>query len=65
MWNRVGSFAWKAQWGPDYHQSMYIGIGALVISSALAFGQYLESASWALLTLPIRVYSYPLDPDPG
>lgn len=35
--NLVGSFAWKAQWGPAYHQSMFIGIAALAFSSSLAF----------------------------
>jgi hypothetical protein len=31
----VGSFVWKSQWGPDYHNSMYIGTGALVIATGL------------------------------
>ncbi|PAV24167.1 MFS general substrate transporter [Pyrrhoderma noxium] len=35
--NLVGSFAWKAEWGPEYHQSMFIGIAALTFSSVLAF----------------------------
>ncbi|KAI0044270.1 MFS general substrate transporter [Auriscalpium vulgare] len=34
--NLIGSFTWKAAWGPDYHQSMYISLAALVLSSALA-----------------------------
>ncbi|EJD07976.1 MFS general substrate transporter [Fomitiporia mediterranea MF3/22] len=33
----IGSYAWKAQWGPAYHQSMFIGIAALAFSSCLAF----------------------------
>jgi len=35
----AGSFAWKAEWGPDYHQSMYIGISSLVLSIFLALGE--------------------------
>jgi len=35
--NLIGSYAWKAEWGPKYHQSMLIGIGALVFASFLAF----------------------------
>ncbi|KAL4244118.1 MFS transporter superfamily protein [Abortiporus biennis] len=35
--NLIGSYAWKSQWGPDYHQSMYIGIASLALSSVLAF----------------------------
>lgn len=34
--NLIGSYAWKAEWGPQYHQSMFIGIAALAFSSALA-----------------------------
>ncbi|KAI0057886.1 MFS general substrate transporter [Artomyces pyxidatus] len=34
--NLMGSFIWKAQWGPEYHQSMYIGIGAMALSCILA-----------------------------
>ncbi|KAL5521337.1 hypothetical protein ACEPAG_9261 [Sanghuangporus baumii] len=34
--NLVGSFAWKAEWGPAYHQSMFIGIGSLALSTLLA-----------------------------
>ncbi|KAI5119172.1 hypothetical protein M0805_008655 [Coniferiporia weirii] len=34
--NLIGSYAWKAQWGPQYHQSMIIGICALSFSSVLA-----------------------------
>jgi len=35
--NLVGSFVWKAAWGPQYHQSMEVGIAALAFSSLLAF----------------------------
>ncbi|KAF8751161.1 Major Facilitator Superfamily [Rhizoctonia solani] len=35
--NLIGSFAWKVQWSPKYHQSMIIGIATLAFSSALAF----------------------------
>ncbi|KAI0683986.1 MFS general substrate transporter [Cytidiella melzeri] len=35
--NLIGSYAWKAEWGPDYHQSMIIGIASLSLASALAF----------------------------
>ncbi|KAF8074019.1 major facilitator superfamily domain-containing protein [Lyophyllum atratum] len=33
----MGSYTWKATWGPEYHQSMLIALGALVLSAALAF----------------------------
>ncbi|KAL5483142.1 hypothetical protein ACEPAI_8371 [Sanghuangporus weigelae] len=35
--NLVGSYAWKAEWGPLYHQSMAIGIAACSFSSFMAF----------------------------
>ncbi|KAA1470621.1 MFS general substrate transporter [Dentipellis sp. KUC8613] len=35
--NLIGSFTWKAAWGPDYHPSMYIGIGGLALAISLAF----------------------------
>jgi len=34
--NLMGSYTWKAAWGPKYHQSMAISLGALVISSLLS-----------------------------
>ncbi|KAJ3554618.1 hypothetical protein NM688_g3016 [Phlebia brevispora] len=34
--NLIGSYAWKADWGPDYHPSMIIGIASLSLSSVLA-----------------------------
>ena len=36
--NRIGTFVWRAEWGPSYHNSMYIGLACLVFSSFLAFG---------------------------
>lgn len=44
---RIGSYAWKAEWGPNYHQSMFIGLGSLAFSTVLAFGM-LFSASLGL-----------------
>ncbi|KAH8115397.1 MFS general substrate transporter [Phellopilus nigrolimitatus] len=32
----VGSFVWKVQWSPQYHQSMYIGIAALVSATVFS-----------------------------
>ncbi|KAI0308498.1 major facilitator superfamily domain-containing protein, partial [Amylostereum chailletii] len=34
----IGSFVWKAQWGPDYHPSMYIGIAMFGLTIMLAIG---------------------------
>ncbi|PSR79497.1 hypothetical protein EW026_g1335 [Hermanssonia centrifuga] len=34
--NLIGSYAWKAEWGPNYHPSMLIGIASLALSSVLA-----------------------------
>ncbi|KAJ7134733.1 MFS transporter [Mycena epipterygia] len=36
--NLMGSYVWKAQWGPKYHQSMTISLCALVLSSLLSLG---------------------------
>lgn len=33
----MGSYTWKATWGPAYRQSMVIALGALVLSTILAF----------------------------
>ncbi|KAL5520893.1 hypothetical protein ACEPAF_2896 [Sanghuangporus sanghuang] len=33
----VGSFTWKAEWGPQYHQSMVTGIAAVASAIFLAF----------------------------
>ncbi|VDC00197.1 unnamed protein product [Peniophora sp. CBMAI 1063] len=33
--NLIGSFTWKAEWGPDYHPSMWISLGALILTSVL------------------------------
>jgi len=35
--NLVGSFAWKADWGPGYHPSMWISLASLLFASFLAF----------------------------
>ena len=37
--NLIGSFTWKAEWGPDYHPSMWISLGALLLTSALGLGE--------------------------
>lgn len=39
----MGSYTWKAVWGPDYHPSMAISLGALAFSSVLAFGTTSQS----------------------
>ncbi|EIM85076.1 MFS general substrate transporter [Stereum hirsutum FP-91666 SS1] len=31
----IGSFVWPIKWGPEYHNSMYIGISAIVLSCLL------------------------------
>ncbi|KAJ7643697.1 MFS general substrate transporter [Roridomyces roridus] len=36
--NLMGSYTWKSEWGPLYHQSMIISLCAMVFSSILAFG---------------------------
>jgi len=33
----VGSFAWKAEWGPGYHRSMLISLSSILFSSFIAF----------------------------
>ncbi|EPQ55025.1 MFS general substrate transporter [Gloeophyllum trabeum ATCC 11539] len=35
--NLIGSFVWKAEWSPEYHQSMIIGICSLALACSLAF----------------------------
>ena len=35
----IGSYAWKAEWGPAYHQSMIIAIAALAFASFLTTGE--------------------------
>ena len=42
--SRISSYVWKASWGPDYHQSMVIGIAGLALATALAIGDYCISA---------------------
>ncbi|KAL4263459.1 MFS transporter superfamily protein [Pleurotus pulmonarius] len=34
--NLMGSYTWKAAWGPEYHQSMAISLAALVFASLLS-----------------------------
>ncbi|KAJ6559076.1 MFS general substrate transporter [Mycena vulgaris] len=36
--NLMGSYVWKAEWGPKYHQSMAVSLCALVLSSLLSLG---------------------------
>ncbi|KAJ6585110.1 major facilitator superfamily domain-containing protein [Mycena capillaripes] len=36
--NLMGSYVWKAQWGPKYHQSMAISLCGLVLSSLISLG---------------------------
>ncbi|KAK7048470.1 MFS general substrate transporter [Favolaschia claudopus] len=36
--NLMGSYVWKGEWGPEYHQSMIVSLCALALSSALSFG---------------------------
>ncbi|KII95716.1 hypothetical protein PLICRDRAFT_226861 [Plicaturopsis crispa FD-325 SS-3] len=61
--NLIGSYAWKAEWGPDYHPSMYIGLGSLAFSTLLAFvvrmmlvheNRRLDAAEWGVMKGPQR-----------
>ncbi|KAJ7490555.1 MFS general substrate transporter [Mycena latifolia] len=36
--NLMGSYTWKAEWGPEYHQSMIISLCSLVLSTVMALG---------------------------
>lgn len=36
--HRMGSYTWPSNWGPEYHQSMIIGLCALAFATALGFG---------------------------
>lgn len=36
---RVSSFTWKAQWGPQYHPSMFIGMAGIGLGALLATGK--------------------------
>ncbi|KAJ7643677.1 MFS general substrate transporter [Roridomyces roridus] len=36
--NLMGSYTWKSEWGPLYHQSMIISLSALVLSSLIGLG---------------------------
>ena len=42
---RISSYTWKSAWGPDYHPSMFIGIGALTLATLLGLG------AWQILHL--------------
>ena len=42
--SRISSYVWKASWGPDYHQSMVIGIAGLALATVLAIGDHCISA---------------------
>ncbi|TFK51136.1 MFS general substrate transporter [Heliocybe sulcata] len=37
MGNLIGSFVWKASWGPEYHPAMIISLASLAFASFLAF----------------------------
>ena len=60
--DRAGSYIWKANWGPAYHQSMIIALCALAFASSLSFGacllfstQWSEAAWLTSVTLAVRV----------
>ncbi|KAJ7261884.1 major facilitator superfamily domain-containing protein [Mycena rebaudengoi] len=36
--NLMGSYVWKAEWGPKYHQSLIICLCCLVLSTLMSFG---------------------------
>ncbi|KAF7299842.1 Tartrate transporter [Mycena chlorophos] len=36
--NLMGSYTWKAEWGPEYHPSMGISLGCLVLSTIMIYG---------------------------
>lgn len=36
--NLMGSYVWKAEWGPKYHQSMVVSLCGLVLASLLSLG---------------------------
>ncbi|KAE9390978.1 MFS general substrate transporter, partial [Gymnopus androsaceus JB14] len=38
----MGSYTWKAEWGPDYHPSMGISFGSLVIATILSLGTFIS-----------------------
>ncbi|KAF7365916.1 Tartrate transporter [Mycena venus] len=38
--NLMGSYTWKAAWGPEYHQSMIISLCSLALSSVMAVGKF-------------------------
>ncbi|KAK7022168.1 tartrate transporter [Favolaschia claudopus] len=36
--NLMGSYTWKSEWGPKYHNSMIISLCGLALSTVMAFG---------------------------
>lgn len=38
--HRMGSYIWKSNWGPEYHQSMIIALCAFLFATFLSFGVY-------------------------
>ncbi|KAJ7274058.1 major facilitator superfamily domain-containing protein [Mycena rebaudengoi] len=36
--NLMGSYVWKGEWGPEYHQSMIVSLCSLVLTTVLSFG---------------------------
>jgi len=34
--NLIASYSWQGTWGPEYHQSMFIGIASLALATVLA-----------------------------
>ena len=35
----MGSYIWKVEWGPEYHQSMIIAVCSSMLSSVLGFSE--------------------------
>lgn len=59
---RIGSYTWKASWGPQYHPSMAISLAALVISSLLSLGKSL-GMRYSVASAEF-CFSYPPDTSP-
>jgi hypothetical protein len=62
--NLMGSYVWKAEWGPAYHQSMAISFGALGIATVLSVCEYLFLSlslvsSWCLRVLSFMFHRHP------
>lgn len=56
----MGSYVWKAEWGPDYRPSMYIGLASLVFSIVMAFGRFHSALSFVPLLMH-NIFSRPPD----